>query len=386
MTPQEELAKLREQVRAVDERFYQLAAERLALARKIGAVKKAAHLPIKDYQTEKDVLERSRLKALEFGLPRSMGEDLAGLLIRYAVQAQDESHRQIDRAHSAPAQQVLIAGGQGRMGLWLSEFFASFGHHVTHYTPQQVATAGPLRYPLVHDLTAAAQHAGIIVLAAPITATPKLIDQLGDTNTKALVFDICSLKTPLIASIERAQAKGLAIGSVHPMFGPNVDVLAGSNIVLCDHGNAATLGRLRSLFSMTTANLHTVPLAKHDRLMGYVLGLSHLTNLVFAEALTRSGEGFSELNQVASTTFQSQLRLALPVVHENEHLYYEIQVENSFTPQLLQLLQTALQRYGAAISNRDEAAFCQLMTAARGYFNDAAAPPSAAAPIAVPRA
>ena len=372
MAPLDELAKLREQVRAIDERFYQLAAERLALARQIGAVKKAANLPIKDYKTEKDVLERSRVKAKEFGLPQCMGEDLAGLLIRYAVQAQDEFHRQIDRARSEPTQQVLIAGGLGRMGLWLSEFFDSFGHRVTHYTPHLPATkaAGSSRYPLVHDLTGEARHADIVVLATPISATPALIDQLTDSGTKALVFDICSLKTPLIPAITRAQAKGLAIGSVHPMFGPNVEVLAGSNIVLCDHGNQATLERLRALFAMTTANLHTVPLATHDRLMSYVLGLSHLSNLVFAEALTRSGESFHELNLVASTTFQSQLRLSLPVVHENEHLYYEIQVENSYTPQLLTLLQQSLAQYGKAIHSRDEALFCNLMTAARDYFKD----------------
>jgi chorismate mutase/prephenate dehydrogenase len=111
-----------------------------------------------------------------------------------------------------------------------------------------------------------------------------------------------------------------------------------------------------------------MPLGEHDRLMGYVLGLSHLTNLVFAEVLAQSGIPFESLSNVASTTFNAQLEVTRPVTRENQDLYYEIQVGNAFSSELLGHMEAALINYGDAIRGEDRKRFRELMEAGRSYL------------------
>ena len=58
----------------------------------------------------------------------------------------------------------------------------------------------------------------------------------------------------------------------------------------------------------------------HDRLMAYVLGLSHALNLAFFTALAASGELVPRLQTMSSTTFDAQLRVATLVAGDNPHL------------------------------------------------------------------
>lgn len=362
------LSTLRDQVRAIDDQLLELVAQRLRLAEEIGQIKFAANLPIKDYQVEKAVLERSRSKATTLGIYSSLAEDLSRLLIRYAVIAQDDdrSHRQ--RHHHGPARRVTVVGGRGRMGRWISDFFDTFGDHVSH-VDQPSSGGKESRYPLLSSLTAACD-ADVIVLATPISVTPGIIDELTKLKTKALVFDICSLKTPLVGAIKAAQQAGLRIGSAHPMFGPDVEVLVDRNIMICQVGDAQVTHDVRALFEATTARITEVSLERHDELMSYVLGLSHLSNLVFAAVLTKGGASFADLREAASTTFNAQLGVTIPVTTENPGLYYEIQAENSYSSKMLGLLAASLDTYARAIKNRDVEAFVALMNEAKAYFGE----------------
>jgi prephenate dehydrogenase len=90
---------------------------------------------------------------------------------------------------------------------------------------------------------------------------------------------------------------------------------------------------------------------------------------VFARVLVRSGIPFKELSTVASTTFNTQLDVTLPVINENQDLYYEIQAENSFTPKLIEILKEELASYSKAIVDQEPAAFKVLMEESREYLN-----------------
>jgi chorismate mutase/prephenate dehydrogenase len=364
--PQRDLPELRQKVRDLDEQILKLMAERIAVARQIGRVKLAARLPIKDYKVEKEVIERSRAKARELGLYEGLAEDVSRLLIRYAVAAQDEFQKQHHSSAQAKAQRILIVGGRGRMGRWLSEFFDSFGHAVSHCDPGATA-GGP--YPNVPDLGAAALTHDVVVLAAPISATGALIDTLAASGTRALVFDICSLKTPFLDRLEAAARAGLKVASAHPMFGPSADVLAGRNILVCHVEDAGATAATRALFAGTTANVLDLPVRRHDELMSYVLGLSHLVNLVFAQVLAESGLPFADLARAASTTFNALLDVVRPVVGENQDLYYEIQAENAHTPELVRRLAQGLEAYATALQAGDRDGFKRLMDAGRRYLN-----------------
>lgn len=364
------LSALRDKVKDLDDRIMRLLAERLSVAREIGQVKADASLPIKDYKVEKEVIERSRAKARELGLYEAMAEEVSRLLIKYAVLAQDEFQKTRKRRTNTPARRVLIAGGRGRMGRWLSEYFDSFGHAVSHFDPM-ASDPGPSPYPLETNLSDAAMRHDIVVLSAPISTTAALLDAIpaATPGKGPLVFDICSLKTPLLGALERAADRGIRVASAHPMFGPSVDLLAGRNILICHVRDEAVTKETRALFEATTANLVDVPVAKHDELMSYVLGLSHLVNLVFAEVLRSSGLSYGALSRAASTTFNAQLDVVRPVAHENQELYYEIQAENRHTAELVAKFQKGLDAYAQVIAARSRDDFRKLMDAGRTYLD-----------------
>ena len=110
-------------------------------------------------------------------------------------------------------------------------------------------------------------------------------------------------------------------------------------------------------------------LEEHDRLIGYVLGLSHALNLAFFTALAGSGELVSELRQLSSTTFDAQLGVAMRVAGENPHLYYEIQALNEYGEAPLEALVNAAQQVRDLVANGDEAGFVALMEQGRRYLD-----------------
>jgi chorismate mutase/prephenate dehydrogenase len=250
----------------------------------------------------------------------------------------------------------------------MTEFFESFGHDVSHLDRADAPEAPQT----LHTDPARASAYDVVVLSTPISATPALLEALTAARSKALIFDICSLKTPLIPALEAAAQAGLLVTSVHPMFGPGAEVLAGRNIIVCrvgDSGPAAeATAAARAFFADTTASVIEIPLRRHDELMSYVLGLSHLTNLAFAEALAGSGRTFSELRAVASTTFTAQLDVTVPVAGEHQDLYYEIQAENRHTPHVVSAMKKALDDYAATVAGGDRAAFRALMERGRSYL------------------
>jgi len=364
---QPDLPRLRSRIREIDDRLIQMMAERVELAREIGKLKLAKGLPIKDFRVEKEVIERSRECAKGAGLYADMAEEASRLLIKYAVMAQDEFHTHTLKRKGTAQKKILIVGGRGRMGMWLSEYFDSFGHVVRHFDTLG-HSAETDSFPLVSDLAEAAHAHDVIVLSTPISETARVIEDLVACGTEALVFDICSLKTPLLAAIAGAEAAGMRITSIHPMFGPEVELLAGRNIVLCETTHPELTREAAAFFEDTTVNLLTLPLARHDELIGFVLGLSHLSNLIFARVLVRSGLSIRDLRSAASTTFNAQMQVVEPVVKENQDLYYEIQAENSFTPALIDMLRGEIEAYAETIDGRDKDGFKRLMEESRGYL------------------
>jgi chorismate mutase/prephenate dehydrogenase len=106
----------------------------------------------------------------------------------------------------------------------------------------------------------------------------------------------------------------------------------------------------------------------HDRVMAYVLGLSHALNLVFFTALAASGELVPRLQRISSTTFDAQLRVATLVARDNPHLYYDIQTLNDYGAAALQALRAAAERIERLVQSGDEAGFVDLMATGRRYL------------------
>ncbi len=90
------------------------------------------------------------------------------------------------------------------------------------------------------------------------------------------------------------------IRSGNPMFGPDTQLLSGRHVIFVDLGSAEALERARELFAPTMAEQVVMSLDDHDRLIAYVLGLSHALNIAFFTAPAverRSGASAGEARE-----------------------------------------------------------------------------------------
>ena len=161
---------------------------------------------------------------------------------------------------------------------------------------------------------------------------------------------------------------GCRVSSIHPMFGPDTRLLSGRHVVFCDVGVPEATREARGLFASTMAEQLEMSLDDHDRLMAYVLGLSHALNVAFFTALASSGELVPRLQQMSSTTFDAQLRVASLVAKDNPRLYFEIQTLNDYGSNALEALRAAVERIQALVAAGDEGGFVDLMAGGRRYL------------------
>jgi len=352
------LNDLREKIRDIDATLLDLIAKRQDLARQVGQEKLAANIPIKNEKVEKEVLASVRQKADEIGIYEDLAEEVFRTLIDYSCKAQEDYQYQSNRKVPPPDKKILIVGGGGRMGQWFARFLVEHGHDIRVHD---------LRKP-AHDLGESLREAHIVILATPISETANLIRLISKSGTKALVFDACSIKAPILEAIAEAKSAGIRITSIHPLFGPQVTSLAGRNILFCQTGNDEWTEEASSLFCTSAAAFKFLPLEKHDDYMGYILGLSHLINLIFSGVLADSGSPFSEFASTGSTTFNAQAKVSAMVSRENQDLYYEIQVANSATGKILKGLKEVLESYTDRITRQDKEGFKKLMDKGNRYF------------------
>ena len=358
----ERLEQLRRRIRNLDAALLGLVAERLELAREVGEVKRAAGVPLRDYEVERRVLERGGEAAAAVGVAPELARALLGPLIEESCRLQEIDHY---AAWSGEAESVLVVGGAGRMGRWLARFCATQGHRVVVCDP-----AAPAGGESVASLEAGLAGATLAFLATPLESTAAALDAVAATGYRGVVCDVASLKGHLRPALERARRAGAAVTSLHPMFGPAVRTLADRVIVVCDCGDPVATERVTALFRGTAATLVALSIERHDRLVAWVLGLSHLANLAFARALAASGLSHAELAAVGSTTFQSQMGTTASVVAESPDLYFAIQRLNPETSAVAGGLARALAEFAGWVEGDDPAAFAAAMRAAHAWVSD----------------
>ncbi|MGH8221807.1 MAG: prephenate dehydrogenase/arogenate dehydrogenase family protein, partial [Woeseiaceae bacterium] len=208
----------------------------------------------------------------------------------------------------------------------------------------------------------------VIVVAAPLAVSGRILAELAAARPRGLVFDIGSLKSPLREGLEALSATGCNVTSLHPMFGPDTELLSGRHLIFVDVGSAEATRAAKALFSSTMVQQLDMGLDDHDRMIAYVLGLSHALNIAFFTALAESGEAAPRLAGLSSTTFDAQLLVAAAVARDNPHLYFEIQHLNRFGLGPLDALCEATARIRELVAAGDEAAFVELMHKGRSYL------------------
>jgi chorismate mutase/prephenate dehydrogenase len=358
------LDELRKRLSEVDRELIALIAARQKIVAEIGAHKIQNAVPTRDYEREREVLKGARDQALELGLEADLAEQIMQLLIRSSLTHQERTR--VAAQTSGAGKRVLIIGGAGKMGAWFAQFLGSQGFAVEIADLDVAETP----YPRVAEWQTSKLDQDVIIVATPMTIAGGVLTTLAERRPAGLIVDIGSLKSPLRAGLQQLVAAGCKVTSIHPMFGPDTRLLSGRHVVFCDVGVAQATREARALFGSTMAEHIEMSVDEHDRLMAYVLGLSHALNLAFFTALADSGELVPRLQKMSSTTFDAQLKVASLVATDNPHLYFEIQTLNDYGTASLEALRSAAERIQALVEAGDEAGFVALMAAGRRYLEN----------------
>ena len=353
------LEDLRNALTTVDRELLELVGKRLSLAKQIGAVKRDRDRPTRDYGREKVVIDNARLEARDRGYDPQVAEDLMRILIRSSLTAQEQDR--VAAQGIGGGRRALVIGGAGKMGGWFARFLDSQGYTVVISDPDRGA------FPQI-DWRSHALDQEIIVVATPLRTTDEVLRELAERNIAGVVFDLGSLKSPLREGLRALVERGAAVCSIHPMFGPDTALLSDRHVVFVDVGHRGAVEAARALFAPTMATCVDMGLDEHDRMIAYVLGLSHALNIAFFTALVTSGENAPRLAALSSTTFDAQLAIAAAVSRENPDLYYDIQCLNTHGSAALDALCSAAETIRSAVDAGDRARFVSLMEAGETYL------------------
>jgi chorismate mutase/prephenate dehydrogenase len=364
------LEELRERLSEIDGQLIALVAERKALSEEVARAKRAAGKPTRDYEREREVIMSVRAAAEQRGVSAALAEQLLRLLIRSSLTTQEQAS--VVAHGTGSGRRALVIGGAGRMGGWFVSFLASQGFAVEVADPAPAAGAAPAAGGVmrVADWRSTDLRHDFIVLATPLGATDAILRDLALRRPPGVIFDVGSLKSPLRAGLMALKSHGCKVTSVHPMFGPDTELLSGRHVVFVDLGHAAALTSARELFAHTMAEQVVMSLDDHDRLIAYVLGLSHALNIAFFTVLAESGEAAPKLARMSSTTFDAQLEVASRVAQDSPELYYEIQSLNDYGAESLEALSKAVERIRTSVLSQDHDTFVALMRRGRDYFED----------------
>lgn len=360
MIDNSKITKLRQNLDKIDEQIIGLLAERQMNVDAIGSVKLNTQSPTRDYQREKQVIDNIVKCAIEKNIDADIAQQIFSLIIRTSLEKQE--NQKINTSNYGSEKSALIIGGNGKMGQWFAQFLNNQGFKVDISDINSDADNNI-------DYQTCELPYDFIIVAAPITASVRIIQHLAKLKPTGIVLDIGSIKSPLKLPLMQLLDAGCKVVSIHPMFGPNIKLLSNKHVIFIDLGDSDSVTKVKQLFQPTMVEQIDMQLEDHDRLIAYILGLSHVLNIAFMSVLSESGEAAETLARLSSTTFDAQLSIGANVVSENPHLYFEIQKLNNYSQSTLNALGDAVQRIITVVNNNQEQAFVNIMQKVQSYMH-----------------
>jgi prephenate dehydrogenase len=169
------------------------------------------------------------------------------------------------------------------------------------------------------DLAAAIERADLVVLATPVvTAVSQLADIAAKAAPKAVVTDVGSVKSAIVAEAERQNLCARFLGA-HPLAGKaetgaaaaDADLFRGRHVVLTPdaHSPARLVGDMRELWTAVGSTVSVMTAAEHDEMLARS---SHLPQMIaFAlAAMVDGSKSRADLVRLIAGGFRDTTRLA----------------------------------------------------------------------------
>ncbi len=286
------LEDLRARLNLLDRRLLELVAERQAISRRSPrSSARPGSRPATTAASARCCSRRARDAGRRYGVSPALGESI--LRCADPRLADHAGAPRVAAQGRGSGRRALVIGGPGKMGRWFADFMASQGFAVEIADP---AGAGRPGYECVAGLAAGRarprHHRRGDAAAASRT---KILAEMAGRRPRGR-----GLRRRLAEDTAAQRARGAPrCGLPRDLDAPDVRPRHRAAVRpprdLRRPRRRGDAGRARALFGSTMAELVVMSLDEHDRLIAYVLGLSHALNIAFFTALAESGEAAPRL-------------------------------------------------------------------------------------------
>lgn len=348
------LPVLRAMIDAIDRDLLRMLARRYALVGEIAQYKRGHHLPIRDFQREREILDDRRDLATPLGLSPQLVESMFRLILWASRDLQAALKAEVPP--EMEPRSVAIIGGKGAMGRCMAAMFADLGHAVM---------IADLDTPLTPEEAAAS--ADVVLVSVPIDATVEVIRRLGPlVRPEGLLTDVTSIKgAPMAAMMEATKA---AVVGTHPLFGPSVHSLQGQRVVLCPGRGDRWLDWLRATFhARGLAVMESTP-EEHDRAMSIVQVLTHFSTEVMGRTLAHLGVPVADTVAFTSPIYLMEMLMTARHFAQSPELYASIQMSNPATQEVTEAFAQSAAQLSRIAAEKDRAAFVEMFQEVHDFF------------------
>ncbi len=303
------LAQLRQTIDAIDHDMVALLKERQEQVEKVLQLKKAHGLSVYHPAREENLISEKRRIGRAVGLDADYLENIFRCILR---QSRVEQTAQLARRGIRPGAIVLVVGGRGAMGAYLSSWFAKAGYGVRCLESDEWPQAATL-----------CRGIDLALISVPIECTPDVARQLAPHLPGAcMLADVTSIKQkPLEAML--AAHPGPVIG-LHPLFGPTTTTMDKQVVVATPGRDHKACQWLLNQFTDWGAIVLTTQSDVHDDIMGIVQALRHFATFIFGRFLYEKRIRMDEALEFSSPIYRLEFGMVGRLFAQDAGLYSEI--------------------------------------------------------------
>ena len=264
---------------------------------------------------------------------------------------------------------IAIIGGSGGMGQWFARFLSHEGNEIT-ITGRNKAKLEQVRQQLdvsaTTDNVEATRNADAVLVSVPIDYFEDIIKEISPyTRSGQFIMDVTSIKVSPVATMHKYIKKGLVLGT-HPMFGPGALSLKNQSFVLTpvDEAEKALAQKVKGYLETRGGIVSITSPDEHDKMMAFVLGLSHFIAIVSADTLLN----FSKREQAraaAGTTYKVLLTLIEGVISRDPEFYASLQMYLPDMVRVQELFQRSAKTWADLVKAKDKNEFVRRMSSLR---------------------
>jgi len=347
-----ELENLRKEMIVITKKILRLGHERMMIARRIGEVKRKMGLEIVDEKAEERLINECMKECRSLGLSEEFCKKLIRLLINESIRVQRATYeKEITKRSLQGAKMKIAVIGAGAMGEWLAKHFIDKRFTVKIYdiVAEKAEKLREIGAAPCRKLDEALREVDAAIIAVPIRETSKLVEKAANLMKHGILMEISSLKLPIIESMKRLP-EGITPISIHPLFGPRTKDLKGEKIVLIPlRSPDQELEIVKRFFE--GAELLALTAEEHDRLMAYILSLTHILSLAAAISIE---EDLEKLLKYSGKSFKLLAQMMNSTLEESSELFSQIIIMNKFSIKPILNIFDELEKILNAIKSKDE--------------------------------